>query len=119
MGIAALFSWAAWIYVLIGINPEEAGALSFFLFYLTLFLALVGTLSVLGVIFRARKAEQALLFREVRIAFRHAVILSSATILALFLASQDLLTWWNFIAIFVGIGVVEYLFLILQENRRG
>ncbi|HEU0050831.1 MAG TPA: hypothetical protein VFQ60_02115 [Patescibacteria group bacterium] len=119
MAIAAVLAWASWIYVIFAVDPTEAGIMSRILFYLTFCLALVGTLSVLGVLYRVKWAKKdQLLIREVRIAFRHAIMLSLAAIISLMLAAKDLLTWWNFLALFVGIGLIEYLFLLMQESRR-
>ena len=119
MGIGTAISWAGWILVILTIDPNEAGALSLILFYLTFFVSLVGTLSVLGVVFRVRwRKSNELLSREVKISFRHAVMLSAVAIASLALAAFELLTWWNFLALFVGVGVVEYLFLLTQQGRR-
>jgi Ca2+/Na+ antiporter len=119
MSIATLIAWGGWVFVVFTINPEEAGALSLILFYVTLFMAMLGTLAVIGIVYRIRllKRDQ-LMIREVRITFRHAIMLSLALICSLFLSAQGLLTWWNFLALFVGVGVVEYLFLLMQESRR-
>ncbi|MDO8584443.1 MAG: hypothetical protein Q7R83_04675 [bacterium] len=118
MSIAALFAWVGWVYVLVSINPIESGFVGHLLFYITLLLALTGTLAVVGLLFRLRAKKDQMLFREVRIAWRHAILLSIACIASLLLASRDLLTWWNFLALFVGVGFVEYLFLIVQESKR-
>lgn len=119
MSIATIVAWLGWLFVIFTIDPHEAGALSLVLFYLTLFVAMIGTLSVIGVAYRTRSAHRDhLLIREVKISFRHAIILSIAATTSLILAAQGLLTWWNFIALFVAVGVVEYLFLLMQESRR-
>ena len=119
MSLATLLAWAGWVMVLFTIDPMESGITSLILFYLTLFVAMIGTLSVFGVLYRVRflKRDQ-LLIREVRIAFRHAVMLSSVGIVSLALSAQGLLTWWNFLALFVGVGIIEYIFLLMQESRR-
>ncbi len=119
MSIATALAWAGWALVLFTTDPTEAGFTGLLLFYLTLFVAMVGTLSVFGVLYRVRFLKRDhLLTREVRIAFRHAIMLSTVGIASLALSAQGLLTWWNFLALFVGVGIVEYVFLLMQESRR-
>jgi len=119
MSIGTAIAWAGWLFVVITIDPNEAGILSLILFYITLFVSLMGSLAILGIIFRVRwRKSNELLTREVKISFRHAVMLSAVGIVSLLLASLDLLTWWNFLALFIGVGVVEYLFLLSQQGRR-
>jgi len=112
-------AWGGWFFVLYTIDPQEAGVLSLVLFYLTLFMAMVGTLAVIGVVYRRQRMSQVqLMIREVKIAFRHALMLSLALITSLILSAQGLLTWWNFLALFIGVGVAEYLCLLIQESKR-
>lgn len=118
MSVAALLSWVIWTYVLISVDPVESGFIGHILFYITLLLSLTGTLAVAGLLLRIRVKKNQLLIREARIALRHAILLSLACLASLFLAARDLLTWWNFLALFIGVGFVEYVFLLVQEGRR-
>lgn len=119
MGLATFLAWIGWFFVLFRIDPAEAGWMSILLFHVALGLALVGSLTTAGVLIRARKAvHQTLLSREVKMAFRHAVLASGAGTASLFLASQNVLTWWNFLGMAVVVGLTEYVFLTLQDGTR-
>ena len=119
MGIGTALAWIAWLFVLEAMNPSEAGLTAFIFFYTTLFLSCVGTLSLLGLIYRIGiRHREAVLAREVRISFRHAVLLSLVGVSALWLSAHRALTWyWLLTLVFVVAGV-EYLFLMVQASRR-
>lgn len=89
------------------------------MFYVTLFVSLIGTFAMLGVYYRVGwlKRRQ-VMSREVRIAFRHGLMLSFVAVLSLALSAAALLTWWNMLLMIAFIGVVEYGFLLVQESRR-
>lgn len=128
MGYRTLLAWltvgtaAAWLvfwYVVNSLDPEQAGVTGFVAFYLSLFIALTGTLSVMGIVFRVqlrRRHETA--FREVRIAFRHGILLGAFGVISLALSAAGWLAWWNFLALLIAVGVIEYLSLLVQEGRR-
>ncbi len=128
MGYRTFVAWmfagsvAAWLvfwYVLNSLNPTEAGVTGFTAFYLSLFIALAGTLSLFGVLFRIqlrRRHETA--FREVRIAFRHGILLSAFSVICLILSAANWLAWWNFIVLLAIVGAIEYFSLLVQEGRR-
>ena len=119
MAIAASLFWLAWSVVVIRIDPSEAGLSGLLIFYVTLLAALVATLSVAGVFYRVRilKRNQ-LLTREVKIAIRHAIILSLVAVVSLALSAKNLLFWWNLLGLFILMGVVEYGFILVEESRR-
>ncbi|MCC7522303.1 hypothetical protein IT407_00660 [Candidatus Uhrbacteria bacterium] len=116
---SSVLAWVVLGYVINSMNPFEAGITGFVAFYLSLFLALVGTLSVLGVLFRVqlRKRHQTA-FREVRIAFRHALLLGAFSVICLALSANGWLAWWNFLVLLGLVGLIEYLSLLVQEGRR-
>lgn len=119
MFAASVLAWIVFGYVVNSINPFEAGLTGFIAFYLSLFLALVGTLSVLGVVFRVQlRRRQQTAFREVRIAFRHALLLGAFSVVCLALSANGWLAWWNFLVLLGLVGLIEYLSLLVQEGRR-
>lgn len=119
MSIATGIAWGSWVYVLFQVDPHEAGLMGFVLFYVTLFASLVGTLAILGSIYRVvLRKRQHLVTREVRISFRHGMMVSAAAIVALILSTQNLLSWITLVLLFGAVGLLEYLFLLVQENHR-
>lgn len=98
--------FVAWASVIANIDPEEAGALGFFLFYTTLFLGLVGFTSTIGL--GVRKAifrEDEVVFRHARRAFRQSIIFSGLILATLVLLQVNFLRWWNGV-ILVALGIV-------------
>jgi len=119
MGIGTGLAWMAWAVVLFTMNPFEAGVTGLLFFYVTLCLASVGSLALLGLGYRVgiRKRTD-MLTREVRISFRHAVLLSFVGVGALWLSSHRSLTWyWSLALVLVSAGI-EYIFMMVQEARR-
>jgi len=107
-------------YVILNVNPFESGLIGLFVFYISLYASLIGLMSLAGITFRIHiRNRQQTAFREVRIAFRHAVLLSGVAVVALILSSINWLAWWNFFILLAIIGVLEYVFLTIQESRRG
>ncbi len=119
MVAATVASMAGWLYILFSMDPTEAGIVGFALFYLTLFAACVGLLTLAGVVVRVHlRQRKATAFREVRVAFRHGVLLSSVAILSLALSANGLLNFWWFLGFLIVVGGLEYAALLVQESRR-
>ncbi len=119
MSAATIVALAAWTYIVFFVNPDEAGIAGFVLFYITLFAACIGMLTLAGVLFRVHlRKRQETAFREVRIAFRHATLLSFVAVLCLALSAQGWLNFWWFLFFLVLIGGLEYAALLIQESRR-
>ncbi|MFA6100275.1 MAG: hypothetical protein WC750_05430 [Patescibacteria group bacterium] len=119
MGVGTALAWIAWLFVLQAMNPDEAGLTAFIFFYTTLFLSCVGTFSLLGLLYRIGvRHREAVLAREVRISFRHAILLSLVGTTALWLSAHRSLTWYWLITLILTVGVIEYLFILVQASRR-
>jgi hypothetical protein len=106
MSLSTLVCWLTLLGIIFNIDPEEAGILGFFLFYLALLLSLIGTLALLGFLIRIKTSEEPT-FRKVVISFRQAIWFSLLIVFFLSLKAQDLLRWWN-VSLFI-------LFLVLLE----
>lgn len=117
--LSTAVAWIGWVTVLYQVNPDETGLVGFALFYLTLAVALFGTLTLLGTLVRVRKQGQtAVLAREVKLAFRHSAILTTACVILLFLAANEKLGWLSFLLVGVLAIGVEAGFLLFQSGRR-
>lgn len=117
MTISAVFCWAIWVSVLYLIDPTEAGFLGFAFFYLSLFLALAGTLSVLGLLLRMKFGKEGPIFKTVTISFRQATLLGLLVIGGLILKSQRILTWWNMIFLILAVVVLEFFFMSYNKKK--
>lgn len=119
IGVATLLAIGGWVVVLVRVDPETAGLPGVVLFYLTAFAAIVGICAFLGTWLRARKEQHPhLIVREVKIALRHSIFLATLGLGALALASMNALRWWIWLIALVVICAVEYIFLLIQDQRR-
>jgi hypothetical protein len=117
MIIATLICWGALAMVIFNVDPETTGLAGFGLFYVSLFLALTGTISLIGLLIRRAIDRQQLIVRQVGLAFRQAISFAFLIVILVYLQSQRLLTWWNLLILMVALTVLEF-FLISYRRRR-
>lgn len=117
MLISTIFSWLGWGTILFYLNPQEAGNVGFAFFYGSLFLALTGSFSLLGLFIRMRLLKDDIVSRQVAISFRQAVFFAILLVGSLFLRSKDLLAWWNIILLIFLLTFLEFFFLSYQRRR--
>lgn len=115
MIFATVVCWFSFGFIIITVNPEATTRLGFFLFYISLFLSLVGTAAVAGFLVRFMGLKQELAFRAVRDAFRQSFLFAGAVVTILFLLSKNLFSWLNLILLVVGLSVLEF-FLISYKK---
>ena len=118
MTISTIFCWVIWVSVLYLIDPTTAGILGFIFFYLSFFLALAGTLSVLGLLLRMKFGKEEAVFKTVTTSFRQATMLGLLVVGALFLKSKDILTWWNTLFLVMAIVVSELFFVSYHKTKQ-
>ncbi len=117
MGIATASLWLGWWWTVISIDPFTTNFLGFLLFYLTLFLALMGSFTLLGVYLRKMRMPDALLFHLVTLSSRQGVLLSLFLLLLLILQSQRWLRLWNLILFLVIAFIVEFVFVYKTQRK--
>ncbi|TAN32954.1 hypothetical protein EPN28_03050 [Patescibacteria group bacterium] len=107
MSIATAICWAAWLFVVTSMDPGEAKTAGFFFFYSSLYLALLGSFSVIGFALKewlfANPAT--VLFNQVKRAFWQGALAAGAVIFALLLQQFRILRWWNVILLLFVIGI--------------
>ena len=116
MTLATLACWSAWAYILWIINPEVTNWIGFLLFYLSLFLALTGTATLIGFVIRFMALKQELAFRSVKEAFRQSFLFSALIIVSLFLVTKDLFTWLNLFFLIIGLSVLEFFLISYKKS---
>ncbi len=116
MGVGTAIAWGCFWLVLNYLNPETAGAVGFTLFYLSLFLGLTGTITLLGFTWRYFQHRDEVLFRHVTASFRQATFLALTVVVGLFLQSQGQLSWWNLILLVVGVTCLELFLLSVRRS---
>ena len=117
MTIASLAAWGAVIGIVVSVNPFAAGMVSIALFYVSVFLAVVGTLALLGIIVRHRFFAHESQPAQVAIAFRQALWFGVLVIGSLFLVRLGLLTWWTLALFIAFLTLIEASALTLFSRR--
>lgn len=117
MSLTTVAAWAGWIVVLWAIDPTRSGTLGFLFFYATLFLALIGTITVGGTGVRVWARRDEIVSRHVAKAFRQAFLLTILVIGSLMLLSHDLFRWWTAGLLIALLTLVELMFLSAQRPR--
>ncbi len=118
MVVATIFALAGFGFVLFNIDPYEAGALGFTLFYSTLFFSAVGTLSLVMFVFRWIFNRNQPIFSLITKSFRHGILLSILMSIFLILEQLESLTWWNMTLIIAMIITVEFFFTSHKPGRK-
>ncbi|MBI5467387.1 MAG: hypothetical protein HY975_04220 [Candidatus Kerfeldbacteria bacterium] len=117
LGLGTVLSWSAWVLVVALLDPQTGGVIALMLFYSSLFLALLGTLTLAGFFLRYWLEKETLIFQQVSIALRQATLLSGGATIALMLQSQRLLNIWVFLSLAIVLFVIEGFFLAGQSER--
>ena len=106
LGMGSVVCTAAWIMVVLNIDPDEAGAIGYVLFYSTLGLSIIGWVSVMNMVVRTVLARfvPAVSVHIFRI-FRQSCFVAVFFLSALALMQFNYLRWWNGV-ILVALGIV-------------
>lgn len=116
MVVGTALCWLMWILVIFNIEPMS-GIFALFFFYASLFLSLLGTLSIIGLSTRVILLRKNVIFKQVRNSFRQALLLSTFFIISLILQSQRILFWWNAALIIIGFTVLEFFIVSYKHNN--
>ncbi len=95
IGLTAALSWAAWIIVILKLDPYESTGVALGLFFVSLFFALIGTFTLLGFGLRRWVGKQEVYYHHLTVSLRQGFLLSFCTVLSIALLMLGLLTWWN------------------------
>ena len=115
MIVATIICWIAWAIVVIQIDPTDDGLIGIIMFYISLFLSLIGTFFLISFGFRKTFVKFSLDYKIVATSFRQSFSFALLVTLVLFLQSKELLTWWNIILIIVAISLVEGFSLSVKK----
>jgi hypothetical protein len=117
MILTTLVCWGVFAGVVVTIDPLTTNLPGFIMFYASLFLALLGTSTIIGFVFRFWLLKQHLAFRAVGEAFRQSFLFVILILASLYLLSHHLFTWMNIAFLIIGITLLE-LFLISYSRSR-
>ena len=116
MIIATILCWISFGFVIVNIDPFDAGYLSFLFFYVSFFFSSVGTLSLIifGFFSLFIKRNEPL-YKLVQSSFKDGLILSIILTILLYLQGSRLLNMWNTL-IFAGILLSLSIFLFFNNK---
>jgi hypothetical protein len=117
MFLATGVCWITFTVVLNMIDPLTTNWVGFLLFYISLFLSLMGTISIVGFLIRFACLKHELAFRAVKAAFRQSFLFAFLIVAVLFLSSRDLLTWLNLFLLVASLSLIEYFLISYDRNR--
>ncbi|MDQ7814710.1 MAG: hypothetical protein RDU25_02835 [Patescibacteria group bacterium] len=114
-----IVAWSGWISVLMRINPKEAGLLGLTSFYVTLLMGMVGLVTLVELLINVHlMKKKELLIREVKMAFRHAVLLALICVLSLIFSSVGKFSFWILLVFIAVAAGIEYLFMVVSHSWR-
>lgn len=120
MSFASAICWFVWIFVIWTVNPETTNWVGFLLFYLSLFLSLVGTSAIVGFLIRFVGLKKHLEAHSVKEASRQSFLFAFFIVIVLFLLAKNLFNWLSLATLIIGLSVFEFLLIsyrpINQEN---
>jgi len=109
IAICSGLSWLAWLIVLITMNPFTTPWLSLGLFYISLFIAVLGTASLIGFGVRYYSQKEELWYKQLNKASRQGAIVSVLIVLAVVMQSYRFLSWWNILILAILAALAELL----------
>jgi len=103
--------------IIYSFDPTSGGWLAFGLFYFVLFLSILGSLSLLGYgLRRFWNRKRGIPRIMVADSFRQATIFAAVVVVALWLQSGRILTWWNMLLLILLATFVEFAFLVFHSQ---
>lgn len=117
MSAATLICWSIFFYVIWTVDPNVTNWAGFFLFYVSLFLSLVGTAAIVGSVIRFVGFKKHLETHAVKEAFRQSFLFAAFIELILYLLAKDLFNWVSLAALIIALSVLEFLLISYQKNE--
>lgn len=110
IGVSALLAWLGWILVITKLSPYESMSIALIFFFLTFFIALSGTFTVVGFYFRLWLFKNEIFYKHINVSLRQGVFLSLIAIFCLVFQMMRVLTWWSGLLLIVIAILLEFYF---------
>jgi len=117
IGLGTFLAWFAWMVVLFNVNPADTGVAGLVMFYVTLSIALIGTLTIIMSTLRVYILKRKVPVREIRKALRHSVLFSIVAVVSLALSAAGKFHSWHVILLVAAACVIEYFFMQFHRER--
>ena len=109
--------WVGWGIIIFQLDPDQAGPLGFSNFYLSLFLAFLGTIFLVGNFLRSKFFKKQMIYKRINTSLRQAVFFSLLIISWAFLHSNGLAKWWNILLFILILTVLEFFFVSRKREE--
>lgn len=116
MTIMTSICFIAWGFIIMTTDPFATNWIGFALFYMSLFLSIIGATAIIGFLIRFVALKQKLVFHSVKEAFRQSFLFAILIVLSMFLLSKSLFTWLNLSFLVIGLTILEF-FLLSYKNK--
>lgn len=113
--LSTLVVFAAWVVVLMSVDPESSGVIGQVLFYVTFFLFFAGLSILLFTFIWRRMTEDMLTVTEINMSFRQGILLSLLITILIFFQQLGILIWWSALLVAAGILLIELYFLTRSQ----
>ena len=97
-------------------DPNAGGVFALIFFYASLFLALIGTFSLLGLFLKMFFTHDKLIFKKVITSFRQGIWFSLLFVVSLILWRANLFLWQNILLLIFGLTLLELFFMSYKSK---
>ena len=109
-GILTICCWLVAVGIFLITDPYQIGIKIFAVFFASLLLALIGSLTLLGYNIRIRLSRREVLYAHLGVSFRQAILISLVIVGLLLLQAARVLNWWDGILLVSAILLLELYF---------
>ena len=113
---SGIVSWSAWIVVIFKIVPRDNLVFALLAFFVSLFVALISTFSILGMYLRSWFFSQESKNSFFGVSFRQGILLSFLVVFSLMLELMNLLNWFTGAVFIALIMVIEFYFVLKTKD---
>ena len=114
--LATMLFWAAWILIILKVDPYIGGRNMIILFFISLFLSLTGLLTLIGFLLRIWFSKNELINLYLRPSVRQAILISLCIIVLLSIQILRLVNIWSGLLIVLAILSLEFFFRTKKEK---
>ena len=118
MSVMTAFCALVFGYIVFTVNPETTNGAGFLLFYLSLFLSIIGLAAIIGFVVRFIFLRHELAIDKVKISFRQAFFFAFFIVISLWLLARGQLSWFNVLILIIGLSVLEFFLLSYGKAKR-
>ncbi len=118
LAFTSLFGWTGFYLVVTHLDPQEiTGKMPFIAFYVTLFIAVTATASIISFYTRVLLSRNRIYYHNLNISIREGFFV--AVLICMFLGLQyyRVLTWWDGILLVFAMILLE-IFLLSKKNEK-